>query len=79
MRGTEISVVRHTTEFSVRLTTEISVKSSEKADETSFNEHKLGHSNKQKELRGETLHLTNFKWHNFLDSQVWLLKTIIMY
>ena len=27
----------------------------------SFNEHKLGHSNKQKELRGETLHLTNFK------------------
>ena len=45
----------------------------------SFNEHKLGHSNKQKEVRGETLHLTNFKWHNFLDSQVWLLKTIIMY
>ena len=45
----------------------------------SFNEHKLGHSNNQKELRGETLHLTNFKWHNFLDSQVWLLKTIIMY
>ena len=36
VRGKEISVVRLTTEISVTLTIEISVKSSTKADETSF-------------------------------------------
>ena len=38
MRGIEISVVRHTTEISVLLTTEITKKSSAKADETNSND-----------------------------------------